>query len=379
MSNYNPDIAFFIHSLDSGGVERNTINLIQYFVKMGLKVDLLLRIVQGEGAGVYLSQLPPQVRIIELGSGFKGLFKLINYLKQEEPLNLFAAMYPINEMAILAKYLTKSSTRIVISVHGVLSCQEYVVQFPWPVLSKIHAPWVRLLARWFYPWADDIVIVSQAAAKDFVQVTGIPLSRIQVIYNPVITPALLEKSKHPLDHPWFQQGKPPVILAVGRLHQIKDFSNLIRAFAMVRQVQLARLMILGTGTEEKRLQSLIYELGVEQDVVLQGFVDNPYAYIIASSVVVLSSLTEALPTVLIEAMALGTPVISTDCPSGPREILADGKYGELVPVGDSQAIAEAIKLVLAGNIKSVDAAWIEQFSIAKVTQKYLDLFSLIPN
>ncbi len=207
------------------------------------------------------------------------------------------------------------------------------------------------------------------------QVTGIPLSRIQVIYNPVITPELLEKSKQPLDHPWFKQGEPPVILAVGRLHQVKDFSNLIRAFAMVRQLQPARLMILGTGAEEKQLKALISELGVEQDVMLPGFVNNPYAYIIASSVVVLSSLSESFSNVIIEAIALGTPVISTDCPSSPREILANGKYGELVPVGDSQAMAEAIKRVLAGNIKSVDAAWLEQFSVATATQKYLNLFS----
>ncbi len=371
MSKYKPQISFFIHSLDGGGVERNTLNLIQGFVKKGFKVDLLLRSAQGE----YLSQLPPQVRIVELGNGFQGLLRLIKYLKQEKPLNLFSAMYPINEMAILAKYLTKSSTRIIVSIHSILSSQEHIVEFRWPILNKIHAHWVRLSARLFYPWADDIVIVSHAAAKDFVEVTGIPLSRIQVIYNPVITPELLEKSKQPLDHPWFKQGEPPVILAVGRLHQIKNFSHLIRAFAMVRQVQPARLMILGTGAEEKQLKALICELGIEQDVVLPGFVDNPYAYIIASSVLVLSSLAEALPTVIIEAIALGTPVVSTDCPSGSREILVGGKYGELVPVGDSQAMAEAIKRVLSGNIKSVDTAWLEQFSTATATQKYLDLFN----
>jgi glycosyltransferase involved in cell wall biosynthesis len=372
MSNHNPQIAFFIHSLNCGGVERNTVNLIHNFVKKGYKVDLLLRSVEGE----YLSQLPPQIRIIKLGNGFNGLLKLINYLKKEQPLNLFSAMYPINEMAILAKHLAKSSTRIVVSVRTTLSCQEDVVQFRWAVLNKIHAPWVRFLAKLFYPWADEIVLVSHAAAQDFVQVTGISLSRIQIIYNPVITPELLEKSKHSLDHPWFQQGEPPVILAVGRLHQMKDFSNLIRAFAMVRQVKPARLMILGTGPQEKQLKALVRELGLEQDVVLPGFVDNPYVYMVASAVLVLSSVgAEALPTVLIEAMALGTPLVSTNCASGPEEILAGGKYGELVPVGDSQAMAEAIKRVLTGNIKSVDAAWLEQFSTATATQKYINLFS----
>ena len=169
------------------------------------------------------------------------------------------------------------------------------------------------------------------------------------IYNPVVTAELVSQSRAPLDHPWLQLGAPPVILGVGRLHEQKDFPTLLRAFARVRAKREARLIILGEAKHAEyrtELTTLAAQLGIANDVMFPGFVDNPFAYMAHAAVFVLSSAWEGLPTVLIEALACGCPVVSTDCPSGPAEILENGKYGPLVPVGDDVALADAICSVL---------------------------------
>jgi glycosyltransferase involved in cell wall biosynthesis len=137
-----------------------------------------------------------------------------------------------------------------------------------------------------------------------------------------------------------------VILGVGRLTRLKDFATLIRAFAEVRRGRVARLMILGEGEEQAALEALVGELGLVDDVALPGFRGNAVAYMARSALLVLSSLSEALPTVLIEALAVGTQVVSTDCPNGPREILQEGRLGTLVPVGDVAALATAMVAAL---------------------------------
>jgi glycosyltransferase involved in cell wall biosynthesis len=187
---------------------------------------------------------------------------------------------------------------------------------------------------------------------------------------------MLEKSKATLEHPWFQAGEPPVILAVGRLEPQKDFPTLIEAFAKVREARPAKLVILGSGKESSKLKSLVSKLNLDDDVAMPGFVKNPYPYIKQASAYVLSSAWEGLPTVTIEALALGTPVVATDCPSGSAEILDNGKYGTLVGVGDRQAMAKAILKVLSVNSQSVAPDWIQQFDLETATQKYLQVLNL---
>ena len=200
---------------------------------------------------------------------------------------------------------------------------------------------------------------------------------IRVIYNPVVTPELLEKAKEPLDHPWFARGEPPVILGVGRLHLQKDFPTLIRAFALVRQHKPTRLMLLGEGPDRYKLEALIDELGLTNEIALPGFISNPYAFISKASVFVLSSLYEGLPTVLIEAIAVGTVIVSTDCPSGPAEILDSGKYGCLVPVGDIKALSEAILNTLDQPTDSEALRQrAQQFSYETAVNKYLELLKI---
>jgi len=229
------------------------------------------------------------------------------------------------------------------------------------------------LNSWFYPWADGVVAVSKGVADDLAQVTKISRDRIQVIYNPIVTPEFREKTRAPLQHPWFESGEPPVILAVGRLTGQKDFVTLIEAFARVRRTQPARLLILGEGEERAVLEEKVKELGLEQDASLPGFVANPYPYMCRAKVFVLSSRWEGLPGVLIEALYCGAPLVATDCPSGPREVLAGGKHGQLVPVGNAGALAQGIHDALDGKIPRPPRESWRPFDSETVVNQYIDL------
>jgi glycosyltransferase involved in cell wall biosynthesis len=217
------------------------------------------------------------------------------------------------------------------------------------------------------------VTVSEAAGKDLIEVTGIAEEKVRTIYNPVVTENLKEKAREPVGHAWFQDDAPPIVLGAGRLEEQKDFETLIRAFSRVRRDTEARLVILGKGSLKHSLKRLAGSLGVGDDVWLPGFVDNPFKFMARSSVFALSSRFEGLPGVLIQAMATGCPVVSTDCPSGPREILKDGKYGPLVPVGDVEALADGIRNVL-GNPPETETMKerANAFSEVKAIKKYGD-------
>lgn len=363
-----PTIAIFLGSFGGGGIEGAFANLADGLIKNGLSVDLVLSQVVSEE---HLKRLPPSVRVVNLKAAklSTSLPCLIRYLRKKQPIAMLSASHYANEIAVLAKRLSGVSTRVVI-------CEQNQLSKKVANGTKLRHRLMPFLARNFYPKADAIVAISVGVANDLVQMTGIPKERIRVIYNPVLTPEVLEKSKAPLDHPWFNSEEPPVILGVGKLQAQKDFPTLIRAFAEVRKVQSARLMILGWGPDRPELEALIRDLGLEDDVELAGFQKNPYAYMAKSKMFVLSSAWEGLGNVLIEAMATGIPVVSTDCPSGPMEILNNGKYGYLTPVGDSKALAEAILSTLSGESKRVDPAWLEKFSLEDVVKQYIDVLGV---
>jgi glycosyltransferase involved in cell wall biosynthesis len=229
------------------------------------------------------------------------------------------------------------------------------------------------LANIFYPGAAGVVAASEGMADDIANVFRIPRDQIQVIYNPAITRDLFTSAAESIPHPWFTPGAPPVVLGVGRLTRAKNFLLLIHAFSQLRSRCPARLVILGEGEERPALEAKARELGVEMDVDLPGFVSNPYPYMRQATVFVLSSAWEGLPNALIQALALGTPVVSTDCPSGPREILKGGALGELIPVGNPDAMRAAIEAVLGGKRSSVLDSDLDRFRCEAVTQEYLDL------
>jgi glycosyltransferase involved in cell wall biosynthesis len=235
----------------------------------------------------------------------------------------------------------------------------------------------RVATAWagrFYRGADGVVAVSDGVADDFANVTGFQRSCIRTIYNPVLTPDLSVAAEAAVEDPWLDGDEPPVVLGVGRLTTQKDFPTLLHAFARVRSQRLARLLILGEGDKRSELEALARNLGLAGEVRFPGYVDNPFAYMRRCAVFVLSSAYEGLPNSLIEAMACGAPVVSTDCPSGPAEILEGGRYGCLVPIGDAEAMASAILTILqdapdtAGTRRRA-----EMFSVEASSAQYLSL------
>uniref|UniRef100_A0A832M240 Glycosyltransferase n=1 Tax=Oscillatoriales cyanobacterium SpSt-402 TaxID=2282168 RepID=A0A832M240_9CYAN len=363
----NPRIAFFIGCFGGGGIERITAHLAHRFVKLGINIDLVL----DKGGSPHLWRMPAETRIIDLKAPrlSMSLPGLVRYLRQERPFAMLSADHYLNEVALLAKRISRVPTRAIVAEHNQLSKTTRHA-------SQLKGRLTPIFARFLYPWADGIVAVSQGVAEDLAHTASLPLERIQTIYNPVINSEMMASAKEPVEHPWFASSEIPVILGVGKLEPQKDFPSLIRAFAKVRQTQPARLVILGWGPDRPQLEALVRDLGLQDEVDLPGYVQNPYAYMARASTFVLSSAWEGLPTVLIEAMALGTPVVSTDCESGPSEILANGKYGYLTPVGNSEALADAILQVLSGNPKPIEPAWLDQFGLETATQKYLDVLGL---
>lgn len=354
-------IALFIPSLRGGGAERVMLNLARGFAERGYKVDLVL----AKAEGPYLSQVPDNVRVIDLKSRrvLYSLPGLIRYVRQERPEALLSSLDHANIVALWAKKLSQVPTRVVVSVHSTLSKASTNA-------TSIRARLIPLWVRVFYPGVDAVVAVSKGVAEDLIRLTNLRREKVHVIYNPVITPELFAKADEPLDHPWFDPSEPPVVLSVGRLTPAKDYSTLIRAFALVRKEMPARLMILGEGEERPKLEALIKELRLEQDVALPGFVNNPYKYMRHATVFVLSSRWEGFGNVLVEAMALGTPVVSTDCPSGPSEILDGGKHGKLVPVGDPNLMAKAILETLEDRKKDLSKINLTLFSLEYVINEY---------
>jgi glycosyltransferase involved in cell wall biosynthesis len=223
---------------------------------------------------------------------------------------------------------------------------------------------------YFYPWADEIVAVSKGVADDLALRAHVSRERITVIYNPAINGDFFERAQEPVQHPWFSPTKPPVILAVGRLATEKGFDVLIRAFARVRAQRLAKLMILGEGDQRPYLEALSRELRVEEDVCLAGYEENPYAYMARAQIFVLASHYEGFGLVLVEALALKLPIISTDCESGPREILQNGRYGDLVPVGSVESLAGAILSKLDRGKQSVPGGWLKNFETSTSLDAY---------
>lgn len=360
------DIAIFLMDLEGGGAERVMLNLAQGFVDQGLTIDLVL--VKFKGS--YQNQLPKKVRVVELGAPrlIASFPKLIQYLRKEKPSVLMSALEDTNFVAIWAKKFSGVNTRIVVTVHNHLSLfSKNATQ-----LKRRLAP---QLARMFYPWSENVVAVSQGVADDLVAM-GLPPRKVTVIYNPIVAPDLYQKSQQAVDHPWLLPGQPPVILGVGRLTKQKDFSTLIRAFAQVRQKRPVRLLILGEGEEQVNLVTLARELGIEKDVSFPGFIENPYAYMSKVAVLALSSAWEGFGNVLVEAMAVGTPVVSTDCQSGPAEILENGRYGQLAPVGESEALAKSISIALEQASESFTSAFqvrANEFTIEIAAKRYLKL------
>lgn len=331
-------VAVFQTAMEVGGVERVLLNLLRELDDRGYAVDLVLTRPEGE----FLSDVPDGVGIVDLdppavpGIGvFSVIPSLTSYLRRAEPDALVSAKPHTNLVALAAAGLSGTETRTVLSIHAMLSHHlENVDTFKYRTTMR--------LSKHLYRFADEIVVASEGAKIDAASMLQLSAESMRVIHNPVVTPRLIERSRAPLDHPWFTDDAPPVVLSVGRLHQHKNYETLVRAFARVRAARDARLVIIGEGDRRDRLTSLVEDLGLDDDVSLPGSETNPYPYMRRASVFALSSITEALPLALVEAMACSCPVVATDCSSGTVEILDGGRVGPLVPVNDPDALADAI-------------------------------------
>ena len=357
-------IAIYLPSLRGGGAERAMVTLANGFSDKGLQVDLVLACAEGP----YLAEVSPGVRVVDLQSNrvLTSLPALVRYLRRERPQAMLSALNHANVIAVVARMLAGIPVRLVVSERNNVSLSG-------SSLKNLRSRVVFHMMRWAYRRADGVTAVSGGVADDLAKAINLPRDRISVVFNPVVTPELIKKSRMPLDHPWLGEGKPPVILGVGRLTPQKDFATLIRAFAQVRAVHDCRLVILGEGELRVELEMLATSLGIRDSIQFPGFAENPFAWMSRVRLFVLSSRWEGLPNVLIQAMACGAAVVSTDCPSGPDEILEGGKWGKLVPVGDVNALAKAISenLQTPDMVNSAERAMF--FNVGNAVNAYLRL------
>ncbi len=368
MTTPRPHLAIFLRDLQAGGAERNAAILASRLVRDGYRVDLVL----ARAEGPFLSRLDPAVRLFDLRARrmATSLPGLLRYLRRERP-EVLLSKTPLADLTALAakRLLGGRDTRYVITAEN-----DWYAPGVRPDVRQMRLA-LRLIPL-AYPWADGIISVSGGVADSLARYSGLPRERLEVIYNPVLGEELFRAREEPLTHPWFAPGQPPVVLAVGRLSKQKDHATLLRAFAPLRAERPARLLILGEGPERGALSRLAEELALGDDVALPGFAPNPFAYMARAAAFALSSRWEGLPNVLIEALACGSTIVSTDCPSGAREILAGGRYGQLVPVADPPALAAALRRALEGDRRPVDAAWLRQFTPEYAVARYREVLGL---
>jgi glycosyltransferase involved in cell wall biosynthesis len=362
-------VALFAPSLAGGGAERVLVNLASGLRSRQIDVDVVL----AAAVGPFLSELQDIARVIDLKASriAYSVGPLARYLHVAGPDALISFLDHANVAAIAAAALSRRSIPVFASVH-----------VAWSTALK-NSKWKHLLighiARFAYPHAAGIIFVSRGAEMAAKNYLGIIHKNSHVIYNPIINDDLFSKAESEIEHPWFGKQHPPVVLGIGRLTQQKQFATLIRSFSRLRSIGPAKLMILGEGEERPSLEALVKNLGLSGDVALPGFIRNPYPYLRQASVFVLSSAWEGLPTVLVEALALGTPIVSTDCPSGPSEILGGGQYGALVPVGDTEAMTTAIYRAITGEHQRPDGSSWLKFTTSVATAAYVDILTQVPS
>lgn len=362
------DIMFYTRSLHNGGVDRVVFNLAEEFADRGLNVALVVDF--DNPYSPFRSLLPPRLRyeVLDARGPVSRLVKLRRFIRRERPRAVMCTSFGFpNIYAVLVRMITGIDFRLMLTEHCFPSVDRAM---PKPWQSRY---WFFPIAHLAYPRADSIVAVSKGTGDDLARVIDIDRASVSCIYNPIINTSLLDQARQPVDHPWFACGEPPVVIAVGRLEAQKNFSLLIRAFAKVAETRPGRLVILGDGSERDMLTALVASLGIGDRVDMPGFAANPHAYVARAAVLVLSSDFESLANVVIEAMAVGTPVVATDCPSGPAEALDQGRYGTLVPVGDEERMAEAIGATLDRRPQRVPQAWLGQFTAAESADRYLEL------
>ena len=365
-----PDVALFLPTLYSGGAERVQLNLAKYFLDQGLRVDLVVC----KYFGSLKDQVPAGVRLVSLDVR-KVLFSVpayVRYLRIARPSVVLSSVENATIISCIGKMLSSHRHRLIVrldnslSEPGIMPLQMH----RWPVMAAILST---------FHVADAFVAVSDGLKAQLSRLPGLGKKPISRIYNPIIYPGFEVHAEIPPMLPDSIKLGEPFIIAVGRLHKQKGYANMLQAFARVVQQRKSHLVILGEGGDREELQSLSNSLGIASYVHLLGYVPNPLAYMRHAAVFALASFSEGFGNVIVEALACGTPVVSTDCPHGPREILASGRYGTLVPVGDVEALARAMTAKLAGPKPAMSddlKEHLQLFSIETIGQRYLEELGL---
>ncbi len=335
-------------------------NLLHEFVRRGYQVDIL----SIANHGPIWKDIPSNVRVIDLKARhvLTSFPRLWWYLITEKPRALLSDKNKLNRNAIIAGLLSGKRTRIAVRIGTTVS--ENLKK------RRFFSRWSQYLSiRILYRWANAVITPSVGAAEDLAHLMGCSPSAITVANSPIIDDAFYHRTTEIIDHPWFKSNSLPVIFGLGELSERKNFAVLIQAFAQVRQQFPCHLAIAGEGKQKQRLLELISELELEKEVRLLGYLNNPLPYLARSAVFCLTSRCEGMPVVLIEALACGVSVVSSDCPSGPKEILADGQYGILTPVNDVDALAQGI----LNKLKHPDAP----HQLKSAVKNYTDHFSAL--
>lgn len=358
-------IAIVLHDLRGGGAERAMLRLARGIAAMGRSVELVL--IKGDGA--YLADIPSgvDVRVLDCPRVSRAIPALAGYFRQTRPKAVLSALTHMNLATVAAARLAGLRSRLVVSERNQISSKAREATTFWQQATYRAVP----LA---YRGADTVVAVSHGVADDLARFGRLSESKIRVIHNPVFDEDVETLARAPANHDWFEQSGPPIVLAVGRLHRQKGFDVLLEAFAIARAEIDCRLVIVGEGQERAALMADAERLGLAYDIDLPGFLGNPFALMARAGAFVLSSRWEGFPNALVEAMACGAPVIATTCPSGPREILADGRYGALVPVDDPHALAKALVAALREPPDTrASQARAQSFSVSAAARRYLDV------
>lgn len=366
-------IAIYIDQLQGYGADKTLLKIAEGLADLDVEVDL----VTAKKADKVGAHVHPGVNLINLGSSrfnvIKNVIGLTRYLIRQQPTVLFSSIHFNNITSvwaiILARLLVGVNTKLVVRQANRLKSQ--LKGYPL-FLGFIMYPLIRIA----YQKADLIISPSKGLISDLTEFMKAEEHKIKLIYNPTVTADIFEKAQQKTNHPWFEEKSFPIILGAGRLKPQKDFTTLIKAFARVkRNFKDAKLVILGEGKQRPELERLIAQLGLEEDVDLAGFKDNPYAFISKADVFVLSSIYEGLPNILIEALALKKKIVATNCYSGPAEILKFGKYGSLLPVGSPVLLEAAIAKALEEQyFECKESNPVEDFDQKNQIKKYTEIF-----
>jgi glycosyltransferase involved in cell wall biosynthesis len=385
----DPKIALLIPDLSGGGTQRVVLNLLDCLAKnKQINLELVVLNLDSHHQNFFLNQVPTSVNIINLHTVIEHRIKsyvqiilaIIKYLNQEKPDFLLSNIPLANWLSLVAKKFTNYRVKVFVIEHSFFlqDTLKIVKSNTTTTKSKTNIELlISPLMHWLYPQAQGIIAVSQSLAQYVETTLDLKPDSVKVIYNPVIDAEMLLKSKYEVDNDWINSQSEPVFLAVGRLSLQKDYETMLKAFAQYKLNNSGKLLILGEGELRTKLENLITTLKLDNEVNLLGFTDNPYAYMSKVNCLILSSLWEGLPTVLIEAMACGCQVIATDCPYGSKEILAAGEYGFLVPTQDISALAQAMGQVLISpkNPEKLQQR-AKDFMIEKAAAEYLSFIGL---